>query len=172
LFVYIAPLTTYFTGQPPYQILFAFRGPASTRYIVNLDSFINTLYHSFPSPTYHIELLNTSVIGLDFQTQLYSVASSYVVIANHGAFEGNMIYMKNSSLLIEIFGHYGNNEIHTFHHLALVFGLYYARIHAKNMTDHLQSTFYLQDENQIDIVNTIQEYFQRKAYQVNTLITT
>ena len=52
-------------------------------------------------------------------------------------FIGNMIYMKNSSLLMEIFGHYGNNEIHTFHRLALMFGVFYARVHPRDLTDHL-----------------------------------
>lgn len=85
-----------------------------------MEYFISHLRQEFPEPDYRLRLMNNSDPQLDFQTQLQAVAESHVVITNHGAFEGNMIYMKNSSLLIEIFGHYGNNEIHTFHRLAVI----------------------------------------------------
>lgn len=164
------PLTEHFTGQPPYRILLAYRGIGSTRYISNLDTFVQSLATFFPAPTYEIALLDTSSGRLTFQEQLHAVASSYVVLSNHGAFEGNMIYMRNSSLLVEIFGHYGNNEIHTFHRLALVLGLYYARVHPRNMTDHQMKSFVLSTEDIEGTGNIIKEYFQRKAYQRNMLV--
>lgn len=77
---------------------------------------------------------------------MHAVASSHAVLTNHGAFEGNMIFMNNSSLLIEIFGDYGNNEIHTFHRLALIFGFFYARVQPRGNTHHLAPSFVMFDD--------------------------
>jgi hypothetical protein len=99
--------------------------------------------------------------------QMRAVAEANVVITNHGAFEGNMIYMKNSSLLLEIFGHYGNNEIHTFHRLALNLGVYYARIQPMNLNDHQMRSFVMAPEDMAGVVNITQSYFDNKAYMTN-----
>lgn len=160
-------LTTYFTDKPPYRILFAYRSTSATRYINNMQAVVEKLKIAFPSPHYHLRLLDTSDINLDFTTQLQAVAESNVVICNHGAFEANMIYMRNASLLIEIFGHYGNNEIHTFHRLALVFGLYYARVHPRDMIDHLQPNFTMAAEDIEEIVGMTTDYFGHKRYLRN-----
>eukprot|EP01038_Epipyxis_sp_PR26KG_P010940 gene10940-14689_t len=160
-------LTTYFEKDPPYRILFSYRGPVASRHIENIQEFINKLNDNFISPTYIIRLLNNSNPYLDFQTQLHAVAESHVVITNHGAFEGNMIYMKNSSLLLEIFGHYGNNEIHTFHRLALMFGAYYGRVQPKSLTDHLAPSFNLTDYDMNEIVDIVKNYFSIKPFLNN-----
>lgn len=161
------PLTTYFERDPPYRILFSFRGPKATRHIENIDELFHALNQAFPPPSYIVRLLNSSEPSLDFQTQLQAVAESHVVIANHGAFEGNMIYMKNSSLLLEIFGNYGNNEIHTFHRLALMFGFYYARLHPQALTDHLAFSYNISSNEIVEVVDTVREYFDRKAFLAN-----
>lgn len=157
-------LVAFFEDKAPYRILFAYRSSTASRFINNMPDFVQNLTNSFPAPAYQLRLLDTSDIHLDFQTQLQAVAESNVVISNHGAFEANMIYMRNSSLLIEIFGHYGNNEIHTFHRLALVFGLYYARVHARNMTTHLQRSFTMSAGDTGEVVEIMQEYFGQKRY--------
>ncbi len=169
---FLTPLTTYFPSlDPPYRILFSFRGPlAPSRKISNQDDFVKLLQKRFPTPTFEILLLNNSDPNLYFYTQLHAVAASHVVITNHGAFEGNMIYMKNSSLLIEIFGDYGNNEIHTFHRLAMMFGLFYSRVHPKDMTDHLAESFKLSDEDMLEIVDTVDDYFKNKRFSPNVLV--
>jgi hypothetical protein len=169
---FLPPLTTYFPSlDPPYRILFSFRGPlAPSRKIANQESFVTLLQKHFPSPTYELLLLNNSDPNLYFYTQLHAVANAHVVITNHGAFEGNMIYMKNSSLLIEIFGDYGNNEIHTFHRLALMFGVFYARVHPKDMVDHLAPSFTLADEEMTEIVDMVSDYFNNKRFKPNTLV--
>ena len=78
-----------------------------------------------------------------------------------------MIYMKNSSLLIEIFGSYGNNEIHTFHRLAMMFGIYYARLNARNLTDHQGFSFEYFEDEMDKVANITSDYFERKAYLRN-----
>jgi hypothetical protein len=161
-------LTSYFPSfDPPYRILFAFRGPHATRRIENMDFFISHLQTAFPSPTYYLHLLNTSDPKLDFQTQLTAVASAHIVVCNHGAFEGNMIYMRNGSLLLEIFGHYGNNEIHAFHRLALMFGVYYARAHSHGLQHHLAASYNITSNETLHIINIMKDYFELKPFSHN-----
>ena len=97
---------------------------------------------------------------MGWREQMISVAEAHVVITNHGAFEGNMIYMRNSSLLLELFGHYGNNEIHTFHRLALLFGVFYSRLHPRNLSDHQAPSYVLSDGDMDNIFRVVREYFQ------------
>jgi len=73
------PLTTYFLPDPPFKILFAYRGNKASRQIQNMDEFVGRLRTRFPTPDYELRLLNTS------DSQLEAVARSHVVIANHGA---------------------------------------------------------------------------------------
>lgn len=162
------PLTTYFDSGPPYKILFAFRSGSASRKVENMDEVVQSLATEFPQPDYQLRLFNTSNPYLTFQEQLKAVAESHVVIANHGAFEGNMIYMRNHSLLLELFGHYGNNEIHTFQRLAVMFGLHYARLHSHSLTDHQAPWFNLSRVDISDITDTIREYFDVKPYLRNT----
>lgn len=161
------PLTTYFDSKPPFKVLFAYRGNKASRQIQNMDEFVLRLRTKFPSPDYQLRLLNTSDPYLTFAVQLQAVAEAHVVLANHGAFEGNMIYMRNSSLLIELFGNYGNNEIHTFQRLAVMFGLYYARLHSEGLEDHQASFFNLTQGDMHTVETTMSEYFQRKPYLLN-----
>jgi hypothetical protein len=161
------PLTTYFESGPPYTILLAYRGNKASRQIQNMGEFEHMLRTTFPSPTYVVRLLNNSDPYLAFDTQLQAVAEAHVVLANHGAFEGNMIYMRNASLLVELFGNYGNNEIHGFQRLAIMFGLYYARLHAESLVDHQAQYFNLSSVDLGNIKSTLTEYFERKPYLLN-----
>lgn len=161
------PLPTYFESGPPYTILWAYRGNKASRQVQNFDEFVHHLHTTFPAPEYQLRLLNTSDPYLRFDTQLRAVAEAHVVIANHGAFEGNMIYMRNSSLLVELFGNYGNNEIHTFQRLAIMFGLYYARVHSETLVDHQAPFFNLTSIDMEEIGGTLKEYFQRKPFLLN-----
>jgi hypothetical protein len=59
-------------------------------------------------------------------------------------------------------------EIKTFHRLAMMFGLYYARIHAKGLEDHKQASYTLGEVEIADIVNVTREFFRRKPFLSNT----
>ena len=100
------PIDSQFPKGPPYTILFGYRNGKLSRSMDNVEQFIQSLKANFPSPNYIINALNPSDPPLGFKAQIKAVAEAHVVIANHGAFEMNMIYMRNSSLLMEIFGDY------------------------------------------------------------------
>ena len=78
-----------------------------------------------------------------------------------------MIYQRNGSLLVEIFGTYGNNEIIAFQRMAAMFGIYYTRYNAINLVDHQQKQFYFTYDEQDNIINSIKEYFIKKSYLHN-----
>ena len=114
------PIPLQFPRGPPYTILFGYRNGKLSRSMDNDAEFISKLKLRFPEPEYIINALNPSDPPLGFKAQIKAVAEAHVVIANHGAFEMNMIYMKNSSLLMEIFGDYSVQEMHTFHRTGIL----------------------------------------------------
>ena len=59
-------------------------------------------------------------------------------------------------------------EIKTFHRLALMFGLYYARIHARGLEDHRQASYTLGEAEIADVINVTREFFRRKPFLANT----
>ena len=150
-----------FLSGPPFHILLSHRGPSTSRHISNLDQFVGLLRLAFPAPAFNLSVLNNSIPNLDWRTQLRAVANAHVVITNHGAFQGNLIYMRNSSLLIEMFGTYGNNEVHTFHRLSLMFGVFYSRVNCKNLTSHRAQSYIMTPEDTDKVVSIAQSYFSR-----------
>lgn len=164
------PLPTYFDSNPPYTVLVSYRGPQASRHTANIFELIENLKQVFPAPDFNIKCLNNSDSQLDFRAQILAVAEAHVIITNHGAFEGNMIYMRNSSLLIEIFGDYWVGEVMTFHRLAMMWGLHYARLHASDLKDHAQSSFTLQPSEIADVINITKEYFRIKPFLKNLKI--
>jgi len=124
-------------------ILFSFRSSpgAANRIISNQAEIISYLQQAFPSPTFDFRTLDSSVPDLTYETQLRAVSAAHVVITTHGAFEVNMIYMQGNSLLIELFGDMNHSPAHVFHRMALVFGLYYARVHIDDFKSMYQQKF-------------------------------
>ena len=123
-------------------ILFSYRSqPAANRIVTNQAEFVNYLQRAFPAPKFDFRLLNSSIPDLTFEVQLRAVATAHVVITTHGAFEVNMIFMQEGSLLIELFGDMYHAPTHIFHRMALVFGLYYGRVHVADFKSMYQPVF-------------------------------
>jgi hypothetical protein len=55
-----------------------------------------------------VRLFNTRNSSVTYQEQIKLMATSDVVICSHGAFVGNVIYMRDDSLLVELSGNYDN----------------------------------------------------------------
>ncbi|KAJ1408398.1 hypothetical protein B484DRAFT_403547 [Ochromonadaceae sp. CCMP2298] len=141
--------------------------PQATRHMANMELLVGKLQRALPPPLYVLRLLNSSDPLLTFQPQLQAVAESHVVICNHGAFEANMIYMRNGSLLLEVFGEYGNNEVHTFQRLAVMFGLLYERVNIRSLDAHQTKDFNVTDAEADGIVGVLERYFLNKPYLRN-----
>lgn len=148
------------SDRPPFRILFSHRGQKASRHIANLDQFNAMLAAAFPPPNYIIQTLNNSLDTLTWRDQMTAVATAHVVITDHGAFEGNMIYMKNSSLLVELFGTYGCNEVHTFQRLALSFGIFYSRTNSAGLTNHRAHSYNITRQETSKVLNIVKQYFE------------
>ena len=163
------PLTTHLRSSPPFRILLSYRGPRSTRYIENIDAFVVQLKIAFPTPAYHLQVYMNDNASADCFTQIQLVGQAHVVITNHGAFEGNMIYMKNSSLLLEMLEDHGNNKDHTFDRLAMMFGMFYARHQFRHVQEHNLRGFNMTMSDMEEIIAKVKDYFAKKAYSPSSM---
>lgn len=93
------PSVTYFENSAVPVILFSFRSHAATRVIDNINEFLSLLKLAFPESVYNIKSLDNSDYYLTSEKQIKEMSTSNVVITNHGAFEGNLIYMRNGEKL-------------------------------------------------------------------------
>ena len=162
-----APLSTHFSASSPCTILFSHRGNKGSRHIANSNWLVNTLKSSFPPPSYMLRTMNNGALSNTAEMQLRAMAEANVVITNHGAFEGNVIYMRNASLLIELAGEYYNPEFRLFQNLSQDFGVFYSRIHTSNLHGHAQSHFNITKIEIHEIVNVVRDYFTLKPFYFN-----
>ena len=161
------PLSTHFSASSPYVILFSYRGNKGSRHIANSNWLVNRLKSSFPLPSYILRTMNNGVLSNTAEMQIRSMAEANVVITNHGAFEGNVIYMRNASLLIELAGEYYNPEFRFFQHLSHDFGVFYSRIHTINLQGHAQLCFNITTVEVQEIIYLVRDYFTLKPYIFN-----
>jgi hypothetical protein len=162
-------LNTHFTQNTPYVILFSYRGPPITRSFVNTAHVLTLLQSAFSdSSKYVVKGHNNANSSVTSEEQIALMASANVVVTNHGAFEGNLIYMRNGSLLIELSGAYHNPEFRFFQHLAQMFGVFYTRIQTDNLTDHQAVGASMADSEVHEVVETVKTYFDLKPFKFNS----
>jgi hypothetical protein len=94
----------------------------------------------------YIQLHDTSK-PKGFQEQIELAANSDIIIATHGAFESNVIYMRPGSLFIELRGHQGNYESEgpAFGILARNFLVHHRHVLIDNLREDRQPTYTLSD---------------------------
>lgn len=152
-----------YNASEPIIITFAYRGNSASRHIHNHMLLFNTLNESFPGVI--IRMFYTSNASLTFHDQVAVAASSYVIIAEHGAFESNAMFMRNHSLLIEFHGSYDyNNVFDIFDNLSSMFGILYTAITIHAMRSHNQFGFNINQKDCHDVVNIIKAYLEAKPY--------
>lgn len=161
------PLRLTFSLRTPFTILFSYRGPSGTRHFANNDEFISILSKSFSSPEFNLKCVNNSDSRVLAEDQIRWVAEANVVITNHGAFEGNLIYMRNGSLIVEIGGNY-DAEYHFFEWLAQTFGIFYVRTQTKLLLKHKDRSFDIMREEIDEVISVVMDYFSRKPFLFNS----
>ena len=157
----------YFSPSSSHRILFSYRS-VGKRVMTNSIAFADYLRQSFLSPGHEIQLMNNGLLNLTSHEQLRAVAESNVVITNHGAFEANLIYMRNGSLLIELAGDYQPNEHSLFENFAQGFGVYYSRVQNRNLTSHQMDSFFMTKFEMEEVVELVRHYFKIKPFSFNT----
>jgi hypothetical protein len=97
------------------------------------------------------------------QEQIKFVASADVIIATHGAFESNIVYMRNGALVIELTGVYDDGviqESRNFENLAMMFLVHHIRVIVSSLQSHRQKRYFLSEDN----LNVIAGIIKRAYY--------
>lgn len=90
---------------------------------------------------------------------------SQVVIAEHGAFQSNIMYMRRGSLFIELRGQYGHVDFAVFENIARMFGVFYEHIVTENLVAHRQREFNISYSEMQNIVEIVKLYHKDKPFQ-------
>jgi hypothetical protein len=104
------------------------------------------------------------------QTQIAMVAEAQIVVAEHGAFQSNIMYMRKGSLFIELRGNYNHGEFINFERLARMFGVFYAHVVTSNIDWHTVVKFNITASETEQVVSIINRYRTEAPYRIKTSI--
>lgn len=158
-----------FDTSVPIEILHAYRGPMASRHIDNILHMQDLLLSFFPSPKYKLRSINTSNNTRWFYDQIDMVARAHVVITEHGAFQSNVIYMRNGSLLLDLQGDYGHGEFNNFKNLARMFGVFYSAVKTRHLTSHRSDAFNVSDAEIKEISEVVTQYIEEAPFMFNAV---
>jgi hypothetical protein len=155
---------TFPVGQP-IKIVLAHRGVLASRHLDNIKFLVSYLKGALKSPDFEVTSKCTSDYNITSVVQMSLVAEAQIVIAEHGGFQSNMVYMRNSSLFIELRGNYPNGEARNFEQLARVFGVFYAVVVNQELDGHRTRAFNITLPEAQDIVKIILKYKEEMPYK-------
>lgn len=160
----------------PIVVTLSYRVAPASRHIRNAQTLINNLRDALsPSstsaePAFIFRTHVSSNISITYQDQMELVARSHIVISEHGAFQSNIIYMKKSSLFIEMRGSYGHGEFVNFEKIANMFEVHYAHVVTKALTSHKDAAFDISVEECGEIIDVVREYAKQAPWKHNLAI--
>eukprot|EP01041_Mallomonas_annulata_P001858 gene1858-3604_t len=142
-------------------VTIAHRG-SHKRHLANREDLASTLRSRLP-PSVTVRMFDTTNETLmTHLNQVKVAAESDVMIATHGAFISNVIYMREGTLLIEINGNYTHAEPYNFQILTKNFLVNHRSIIAYNLTLHSTQYFYLLNDFEIiELCNTVCKYLDK-----------
>ena len=159
------PLPTHFPVGAPIALLMSYRGQTH-RHIENYPALIAALTAAFPaSSNVVLTTMNNGNSSLTAEMQIKAVAEAHVVVTNHGAFEGNIPYMRNASMLVELVGNYENEDFLLFQNYSREFGVFYARLQGDSLKDHNQVAYNLTGAEIKEVVSVVQQYVDAKPFK-------
>eukprot|EP01038_Epipyxis_sp_PR26KG_P004564 gene4564-6436_t len=171
-------LRLYFIAGEPLIITFAYRSGTASRRIGNIELLQNYLYSTFENNnSFIIRSFDTTLMyntkGFSYKQQIRLVAESHIVIAEHGAFQANMIYMRNGSLLIDLRGNYNWMEFTNFENLARMFGVFLKPVVIHELKSHFTSNSYQPINISIfeckSVIDIIQSYHHLSPFRFNVI---
>ena len=160
-------LVPYFLSHAPIVVTVSYRGRLATRQVVNIDLLIQTLKTSLPSSRYVIQVHASSNANVTFYEQVALVATSHIVIAGHGAFQSNVIYMRKNSLLVDLRGAYVTGEFRNYEALSDMFGVMHKTVVNKDLAMHKQYGYHIDEAECKEVVDIVLEYGSSKPYLKN-----
>lgn len=160
-------LIHHFDMTAPIVILFAHRGLTASRHIANVPLVKDLLAQHFKAPKYELRVVNTTDDSRWFYDQIQLVAEAHVVITEHGAFQSNMMYMRNASLLVDLQGPYHHKEFKNFRNLARMFGVYHTPVKTKGLVGHWADEFNVTGLEVQEVADVVEKYLQEKPFHFN-----
>jgi hypothetical protein len=157
----------HFTADAPIVVTLAHRGPGATRSINNIEFLIDTLRHLLRPPVFDFRVYMTSNNTRGYAEQMVVAMESQIMIAEHGAWQSQMIYMRNGSFWIDMHGDYKHGEFQNFEKLARVFGLYYDSVTTKGLTFHPQDDFAISKIECLHVAKLALQYAQDRPFMHN-----
>lgn len=130
------PLPHHFSDTNRIVVTFAHRGYKASRHIANAVEVSQWLSAKLPSSKYYFRVVNTSNDTRLYTDQIQLVAEAQVIIAEHGAFQSNIVYLRNGSLLVDLRGAYPHKEYQNFQNLARMFGVFCQPVQTSGLTSH------------------------------------
>jgi hypothetical protein len=150
------------------EVLFAHRGLGARRHIDNIQYFIDHLKSTVTTPDFNFKVNCSSNNYMTHQTQIAMVAEAQIVIAEHGAFQSNIMYMRKGSLFIELRGNYKHGEFINFEKLARMFGVFYAHVVTSQIDWHTVSKFNITASETEQVVSIINRYRTEAPHKLKT----
>jgi hypothetical protein len=115
------------------------------------------------SAIYILRVVDTSNVTQlpTFESHVKLCAEAHVIIAEHGAFHTNLIFMRQDSLLVDLRGNYNNPATVTFENIAEMFGIFYRYVVTTDMKQHNQDSFVITSDEIQAVCNLVLEYFRQ-----------
>jgi hypothetical protein len=146
----------------------------------NLDYFRNKMGEAF-SATAGYELLFESISYTSSSSQseddprryyqdIHLAAVSQVIIAEHSPFEGNMIYMRNGTLFIELRGDglvTEHSRFTEYEKVGRTFGVFHVPFNVNDIVSMSQPVYTIMDGEIGRIIDIIRDYEKHKPYAFN-----
>ena len=142
------------------NVILAYRSNNIRRNIPNMNTLLRAL---FSQDAGSINFLTVPIPGHSSEQQMQLGYDADVLVTVHGAFQGNTVYMRNGSLLIEIRGSYSrgqenNNPFFGFKCIARAFGVFHEVVFVDDLNDHDKFNSSMTSEEALQIYKIVKEY--------------
>jgi hypothetical protein len=173
-----------FSTKDPIIITFAYRSENATRKMDNLTHVISIFQHHLQGKniTYHLptksipstiqfETLDTSQNNLTYTEQINIVTRTQILIAEHGAFQAHLMYLRNASLLIDLRANSKSSQyqqmFELFEAMTHLFGIFHASVTMRELKLHEQKEYRVHGDEIQQIIHIIHEYLQEQPFVYN-----
>ena len=162
------PMQLQYVNHAPIIITIATRN-AHTRHLTNYEYFLQALVRGLPTSVV-VRLIDTTNMSFSALDQVRIAAESTIIIATHGGFISNVIYMRPYSLLIELRGIYEwELEYKNFETLSRNFLVHHKCVEISDLKTHKQKTFKIKYNETLCVSETIMKYLNLYSNQSKLL---
>ena len=156
------------------NVILAYRSNLIRRNIPNMNDLLETAFSKRDVGSV-INFRSVPIPGHSFEQQMGTVYEADVLVTVHGAFQGNTVYMRNGSLLIEIRGSYSRgqenvNPFYSFKCIARAFGVFHEVVFVADLSDHDKFNSSMTTQEALQIYKLVQEYASIRPLLLSQLV--